>query len=188
MDYDEIGELIGKIKFHYIETGEWNTTDCEKLLNLTQHVPILAGRRRGVRTDDLCDIVQQTYQAAFQSIAMLTDDRAFPKYLFTIADNLCRKYWLKRYKTKQNASIEYLDNKQTKKTDLQNSLRLQDDRENLRDAISQLPEVYRQTIEMHYYAGMKAIEIAETTHTSINTITSRIRRARKLLKTLLEEA
>jgi RNA polymerase sigma factor CnrH len=188
MDYDEIGELIGKIKFHYIETGQWNTNDCEQLLKLTRHVPIIAGKKRGVRTDDLYDIVQQTYQEAFKNLAVLIDDRAFPKYLFTIADNLCRKYWLKRYKFGINKTIEYLDTNQTKNLSLQTNARLHDNRENLRDAVSQLPEIYRETIEMHYFAGMKSIEIADTMDISINTVTSRIRRARKLLKTILEDA
>ncbi len=59
-------------------------------------------------------------------------------------------------------------------------------RENLRDAIDQLPDIYRETIEMHYFAGLKAFEIANSLNVSINTVTSRIRRGRLLLKDLLE--
>ncbi len=186
MDYEEIGEIIGEIKFHYVETGEWDAVQCAKLLNLTQHVPLMVGRKRGVDFDDLNDIVQQTYHAAFKHIRLLSDDRAFPKYLYTIADNLCRKYWKNRLKMGHQES---LDDPDAHSKALEPSAADQDQmriRENLREAIVQLPAIYRETIEMHYFAGMKAFEIADTLHISINTVTSRIRRGRMILKDLLE--
>ncbi|MCD4653595.1 sigma-70 family RNA polymerase sigma factor, partial [bacterium] len=109
MDYEEIGELIGNIKFHYVESGEWNSLMCGKLFNLTQHVPLMVGRKRGIDQDDLQDIVQQSYQAAFKYLNRLDDDRTFPRYLYTIADNLCRKYWQKRIKTGHKLRIEFSD-------------------------------------------------------------------------------
>lgn len=187
MDYDEIGELIGDIKFHYVETGQWDSRQCSRLLQLTQHIPLQAGRKRGVKHDDLFDIVQLAYQFAFKHLNDLTDDRAFPKYLFTIADNLCRKYWIKRLRAGTRESLEFENGKQKPLKELQTDSRNLSDRENLRDAIDQLPDMYRETIEMHYFAGMKAIEIADTLHISINTVTSRIRRGRIMLKDLLEE-
>ncbi|MBN1880413.1 RNA polymerase sigma factor [bacterium] len=186
MDYDEIGELIGEIKFRYVQTGEWDSGQCTKLLQLTQHVPMMVGRKRGVSFDDLNDIVQQSYHAAFKYLHLLSDDRSFPKYLYTIADNLCRKYWKKRIKMGYPESLEFPDGHAKALEPVQMDYEQMHIRENLRDAVSQLPDIYRETIEMHYFAGMKALEIAETLHISINTVTSRIRRGRILLKDILE--
>lgn len=186
MDYEEIGELISDIKFHYIETGEWNTALCSKLLTLTQHVPMMVGRKRGVDADDLPDIVQQAYHAAFKYLSRLDDDRTFPRYLYTIADNLCRKYWQKRLRMGRPEPMEYADGRpvSTRRSNEQfDRLRL---REDLRDAVDKLPDLYREAIELFYFAGLKAREIADKLHISTNTVTSRVRRGRIMLKEILE--
>lgn len=186
MDYDEIGEIIGEIKFRYVQTGEWDSGQCTRLLQLTQHVPLMVGRKRGIGFDDLDDIVQQAYQAAFKYLHLLSDDRSFPKYLYTITDNLCRKYWKKRIRMGHQESLEFENGHEKILEPIRNDYDRAHIRENLRDAVGQLPELYRQTIEMHYFAGMKAFEIADEMHVSINTVTSRIRRGRLLLKEILE--
>jgi len=187
MDYEEIGEIVGNIKFHYVETGEWNSPMCGKLMNLTQHVPLMVGRKRGISYDDLPDIVQQSYQAAFGYLDRLGDDRSFPKYLYTIADNLCRKYWKNKIKTGYQTELEFSDGHpvtQLPNTEQFNQAVL---REDLRDAVNQLPDIYKEAIELFYFAGLKAKEISLELNISINTVTSRVRRGRLLLKDFLEE-
>jgi RNA polymerase sigma-70 factor, ECF subfamily len=186
MDYEEIGDLIGEIKFHYVETGTWDSAQCARLLELTQHVPLIVGRKRGIHCDDLNDIVQQSYQAAFKYLSQLADDRSFPRYLYTISENLCRRYWQKRIKSGYQEDFFFDDGREKCFTSTITDFENEHVRENLRDAIDQLPDIYKQTIEMFYFAGMKACEIATAMQVSINTVTSRVRRARKLLKDILE--
>ena len=186
MDYEEIGELIGNIKFGYVETGKWDSVMCNKLLELTQHVPMMVGRKRGIDPDDLPDIVQQAYQAAFRYLPKLDDDRTFPRYLYTIADNLCRKYWKKRIKMGRQEELDFADGRPVSPRPSLEVFEQHDLRENLRDAIAQLPDIYREAIELFYFAGLKAREIADECNISTNTVTSRIRRGRLMLKEILE--
>ncbi|HPQ42275.1 MAG TPA: sigma-70 family RNA polymerase sigma factor [bacterium] len=186
MDYEEIGELISDIKFHYVETGEWHGTLCSRLLTLTQHVPAMVGRKRGIAPDDLPDIIQQSYHAAFKYLNTLDDDRTFPRYLYTITDNLCRKYWQKRLRMGHSEPLEHEDGRpvSTRRSHEHfESIRL---REDLRDAVDKLPDLYREAIELFYFAGLKAREIADTLDVSNNTVTSRVRRGRIMLKEILE--
>lgn len=58
----------------------------------------------------------------------------------------------------------------------------------VRDAVLALPGKYREVIVLHYDREMKLAEIAETLHLPINTVSTRLRRARmQLRKTLGEE-
>ncbi|MBN1295868.1 sigma-70 family RNA polymerase sigma factor [bacterium] len=186
MDYEEIGDLISDIKFQYVETGEWAGTLCARLLELTHHVPLMVGRRRGIAADDLPDIIQQAYQAAFTYLNTLDDDRTFPRYLYTITDNLCRKYWRRRIRAGHQDPLVTEDGRSTTTRPSAEQFDGLSLREDLRDAVGQLPQMYRETIELFYFAGLKAREIADRLNISTNTVTSRVRRGRMLLKELLE--
>ena len=58
----------------------------------------------------------------------------------------------------------------------------------LRDAVERLPEELRLPLLLHYMEGYKLAEIAGALGQSLPQVTSRLFRARKLLKRMLEEA
>ena len=58
----------------------------------------------------------------------------------------------------------------------------------LRDAVERLPEDLRLPLLLHYMEGYRLTEIARTLGQSLPQVTSRLFRARKLLKRMLEEA
>lgn len=55
------------------------------------------------------------------------------------------------------------------------------------DAVLALPGRYREVVVMHYYQDMDAEDIAKALHTSVNTVYSRLRRARAMLARRLGE-
>lgn len=57
----------------------------------------------------------------------------------------------------------------------------------VRDAILALPGKYREVIVLYYDRDMKQGEIAETLHLPVNTVSTRLRRARALLHKMLGE-
>ena len=57
----------------------------------------------------------------------------------------------------------------------------------VRDAVLALPGKYREVIVLYYDRDMKLGEIAETLHLPVNTVSTRLRRARALLKKALGE-
>lgn len=52
--------------------------------------------------------------------------------------------------------------------------------------VQQLPEKYRLVVYLYYSADMKLTEIAECLHLSVNTVKTRLRKAKLLLKEKLE--
>ena len=57
----------------------------------------------------------------------------------------------------------------------------------VRDAVLALPGKYREVIVLYYDRDMKLGEIADTLHLPVNTVSTRLRRARALLKRTLGE-
>ncbi len=186
MDYTRISKIIDDIKFQYISTGNWDRIACQELFLLTRHVPLMVCKQRGISFDDQSDIVQSTYQEVFRNLHRLEDHRAFPRYLFVIADNICRRYWKRKY-----FSPEFTDTPHDilSIASCHQARQQSDDdayRDNLRDSLEALPTMYRDVIHLYYFAGCTAQEIADRSNTSINTVTSRLRRARRMLKKILE--
>ncbi len=60
------------------------------------------------------------------------------------------------------------------------------DYEQLMRVISELPEIYKDTIYLHYLQGFTPREVANMLNITIENVWKRIERAKKLLKTKLE--
>ena len=56
----------------------------------------------------------------------------------------------------------------------------------LMDAVLALPEKYRIVVHLHYFEGYKTREIAQILELSENTVKTRLRQSRMILKSKLE--
>jgi RNA polymerase sigma factor (sigma-70 family) len=186
MDYDRIAQLISEIKFHYIQTGEWHSSLCNQLLELTRDIPLMVCRKRGIKLEDQPDLIQKGMQEVFKNFHKIEDNRAFPRYLFITVDHLCQRYWRDRYRSIETSELS--DYSLMTATYRMSQTSLQDGliREDLREAVRSLPEKYREVIEYHYFAGYTSKEISEKLHTNMNTITSRLRRGKVKLREMME--
>ena len=61
------------------------------------------------------------------------------------------------------------------------------EQESLYQSVMALPEKYRTVLDLFYYEGFSVQEIAELLHVSVTSVTTRLSRARKLLKQQLTE-
>jgi RNA polymerase sigma factor (sigma-70 family) len=57
----------------------------------------------------------------------------------------------------------------------------------LLECVSELPEAYQSALRLHYWMGTSVVEIAELLDVPENTIKSYLHRARRLLRTMLDE-
>ena len=60
--------------------------------------------------------------------------------------------------------------------------------EEMKVTISSLPKVYREVVYLYYYDSLTIEEIAEVLHIPLNTVKTRLRRAKQRLHTVLKEA
>lgn len=95
-------------------------------------------------------------------------------WLLTVASNLCKD--MLRYRSRH--MTEELDEEICK---------TENDHSYVLDAVMSLPVKERTAVYLYYYEGWKTDEIAKITGTSRTSVTTRLSRARKKLKIILED-
>ncbi len=125
---------------------------------------------------DAEDCYQNVFLKLFKNEKMLREDAEYLKaWLIRVAVNECKNRFrfLSRHKTE---SLDFVD-------------LYYEDNENrqLMESVMALPEKYREVIYLHYYAGYSVLELAAILKIRENTIKSRLRRGRELLRTMLTD-
>ncbi|MHC4621784.1 MAG: RNA polymerase sigma factor [Planctomycetota bacterium] len=124
---------------------------------------------------DAEDIAQQALLKGFAEIGELRDGDRFGAWIGRIARNLCIDL-MRRRERKQNA----LGRRTTMvDSDKEEYLRLQ-------AALGRLPQEYRVVLMLYYFDGQSTKNIAETLEISEMAVHTRLSRARKRLRKLLE--
>lgn len=123
------------------------------------------------------DAAQETFIKAWRSLASYRGDCSQRTWLMRIAVNTCRD-------VRRTAWFRHLDRRVTPE-----ELPLASpapDEPALAEAIMHLPAADREVILLRYYEHMSAEEIADMLSVPHNTIKSRLARAKKKLKKMLE--
>ena len=126
-------------------------------------------------THDAEDIAQQALLKALTGIKQLRDDEQFGAWISRIAKNLCIDF-IRQKKHKQNCIVEPAATSQ------------RDPKEypELRKALAKLSEDHRLALMLYYFDGRSAKSIGKTFMISQAAAQTRISRARKQLRKLLE--
>ena len=143
----------------------------------------LAMRMTGNRADAL-DATQETFIQAFRKAARFRGDSAFGTWLWRIGINACNDVLRKRKRAPVPEEEPPEEQSVGDSTAIDESVvtRLE-----LRDALAELSDDYREAVAMHDLGGIPYEEIAQLTGVSIGTVKSRISRGRKRLAHLLEQ-
>ena len=123
---------------------------------------------------DRMDAVQDAILKAWCNLGRLRSEEYFDTWLIRILINECHN----RHRTQ--ARLVPLESAPEPSEPFQGNSQL-------RDAILALPEKLRIPIILHYMEGYKTEEIAQMLRLPGGTVRSRLRRARSMLKTMLEE-
>ncbi len=128
------------------------------------------------------DLVQETLLRAWKNLHQLKDAKAARGWLLQILRNENAR----RFERKQ---FDYADTEQDLLPAAESfdpEISLAADR--LEQKILALPEQYREALTLQLLFGMTGDEIAEVTQTNLNTVNTRLFRARMLLRQQLESA
>jgi len=144
---------------------------------------------------DLSDLTQETLLKMAKSIKNLKNPERFNSWLYQIAQNI---FYDTLRKNKKHSSVSQTDpiladkNGEfgpciidSKKTPDENSLSCEL-KSKINKAIEELPELFKTIILLREIDGLSYEEIAELTNLNINTVKTRIARARIKLKKELE--
>lgn len=144
---------------------------------------------------DRADLAQEVWIRVYRNIHRLQEPSKFRGWLSRIATNLFYDELRKRKRVVSPVSLDAPRSVDDGEMDWEiagdtpgpeEELTTREFYEQLRDAIADLPEVFRTTIVLREIEGMAYEEIAEVTGVSLGTVKSRIARARARLQSQLQ--
>lgn len=133
------------------------------------------------------EIAQDAFLQAYKKLATLKNPNQFAGWLYVITRNLCLDWHRRKKPTMQ--SLDDTDTTTFEQTAYERYLVEQREkkanehrRELVKNLLAKLPESERTVVTLHYLGEMTSEAISKFLGVSVNTIKSRLRRARKRLK------
>jgi RNA polymerase sigma-70 factor, ECF subfamily len=153
-------------------------------------LPALYSLARRLVRDGAEDLVQETLIRAYRSFGTLKEDEAARRWLKSILVNVFRDELRRRARTVEELSVESVDDFSLYRTlvevdPLPYSDTLHLDfmrafgREDVRDVLLRLPEMYRAPLVLRYMDGFSTKEIARMLGVPLGTILAQLHRGRK---------
>ena len=133
------------------------------------------------------EITQDTFLQAYKKLRTLKDLNQFAGWLYVITNNLCTD-WLRRKKPAGqplgDASVKAIDKLTYERYILEQreAEATEQRREIVKQLLEKLPESERTVVTLYYLGEMTTKEIGKFLGVSVNTITSRLQRARERLQ------
>ncbi len=135
------------------------------------------------RREDAEDVTQEAFLKSFEALPRLRNVESFAAWLNRIAANLCMARLRKasaREAPTDPASLTEQAEEETRWADLQM-------RENIKDALAQLPPRYRLAIASFYLEGRSYEEAARIAAVPVRTFKTWLYRARRMLREILND-
>lgn len=137
------------------------------------------------------EAVQETFIKLYLNFERLDPAGSVSSLIFTTTKNICIDILRKR-KTKLTLSHPMMlhegwENKAAQLEQPEDILILKETSQILQDAIAKLPKAYRLMVYQRYVLDMSMEEIVEANQVKMNTVKSRLKRGRDLLKKNMEK-
>lgn len=134
------------------------------------------------------DLVQNTFIKCYKNIDTFRYDAQIKTWLYRITINECKDY-LKSWNYKMVQVKSFIN--ETAKSIIPSTEKKVIDKynnEEIKDTIYSLPKVYREVVYLYYYDSLSTEEIANVLDIPVNTVKTRLRRAKQRLESMLKEA
>ena len=135
--------------------------------------------------EDAEDVVQEAFLRAFSAFESFRGEDGKP-WLLTIVRNTSMT-WLKRNRNARTAIVfeETLEEPSERSPDPEETLLISCDREQVRQALEQLPSDFREAVVLREMEGLSYKEISATIGVPLGTVMSRLSRGRDWLRRIL---
>ncbi len=133
------------------------------------------------------EIAQDAFLQAYKNLATLRDPKQFAGWLYVIANNLCKRWHQSNKPAMQSleaTSVAEVGRSSYKRyvSEQREAEAVEHRYEIVKELLEKLPESERTVVTLHYLGEMTVKEIGNFLGVSVNTIKSRIRRARARLQ------
>lgn len=132
------------------------------------------------------DLTQEIFIKCYKALPTYNQQSNIRTWLWRIAINHCKDYRKSWYFRKVSTAEE--EQEWTSSDNVEQEVIQQDEDRQLAVAVMELPIQYRELIYLHYFQEMKLKEISEITGVKLGTVKTRLRQAKRRLKTYWEES
>jgi RNA polymerase sigma-70 factor (ECF subfamily) len=133
------------------------------------------------------DLIQETFIKVQQNLSQLREESKISSWIFRIAYNLCQDHFRKLSQTAKNNQIPIGKSEILKEPLFHKEFEQHQMGACVQEKIRLLPESYRTVLILFDLMELSHQEIAEIIGISVENVKVRLHRARKRLKTILEE-
>lgn len=133
------------------------------------------------------DLTQEIFIKCYEKLSQFHHQSSIKTWVYRIASNHCKDYlksWHYRKIILNEKIFDYLPSKSRHVEDEVITVNVEN---SLTNAVMALPIKYREVVFLHYYEELTLAEISKITIVNINTIKTRLKRAKELLKDKMVE-
>ncbi|MCD8135210.1 MAG: RNA polymerase sigma-70 factor [Parabacteroides gordonii] len=174
--------ITDEVLFEKIQAGDVKAFD---ILFMRYYPLLCAYAKQFVDFDDGQEIVQDVMVWFWENSSMQVIESSPKNYLFRAVKNRCLTL-INRNELKQRVVSSMYENQQSQYEDPDFYI-VEELTQNIENALSRLPETYREAFEMNRFQSMTYNEIAEKLNVSSKTVDYRIQQALKLLRVELKD-
>ena len=136
------------------------------------------------------DLIQRTFLACLEGRERFRHEASFRSYLFSIAYKVLCKHFreLRRdLQRREGPAVDFEEMSAYQLTSPLSEVAARQEQRLLLEGLRRLPVDYQVVLELHYWEGLSAAELAEVLAIPIGTAKTRLRRGRELLEARLQE-
>ena len=137
--------------------------------------------------EDAQDVTQEVFWRAYHGLYQLRQPHRFRSWLYTIMSNQCKRQLMSVIKTRQRETALEDATDDALRIEPAHTAPTEDWRVDLEQALSELPDDNRVAVSMFYMGDHSLKEISEFLGVSVNTVKSKLYRARQQLGNALSE-
>ncbi|MDN4607135.1 sigma-70 family RNA polymerase sigma factor [Sporosarcina highlanderae] len=128
------------------------------------------------------DLAQEIFIKCYEKLNQFNRQSTIKTWLYRIASNHCKDYLRSWHYRKITLSNKVFDHIPSKSKQVEEEVIKHSEENNLTNAVMNLPLKYREVVFLHYYEELSLKEISKITSVNINTLKTRLKRAKELLK------
>ncbi|MFD2045526.1 sigma-70 family RNA polymerase sigma factor [Ornithinibacillus salinisoli] len=134
------------------------------------------------------DVVQNTFIICYEKLDSFRFESSIKTWLYRITINQCKDY-LRSWHYRKVHAKSFIGNVVSSISSTTEDVVIKESaNEELKKFVFSLPDKYREVIYLYYYKSFTIGEIAEVTELNVNTVKTRMKRAKHKLKIIIEEA
>ncbi|WP_153732767.1 sigma-70 family RNA polymerase sigma factor [Sporosarcina obsidiansis] len=138
-------------------------------------------------TETAKDMVQNTFIKCYKNLDSYRNDAKIKTWLYRITINECKDY-LKSWNYKMVQVKSFInETARSISPSVEKTVMDKYNSDEMKDTISSIPKVYREVVFLYYYESLNSEEIATVLDISVNTVKTRLRRAKQRLQSVIKE-